>query len=333
MKNRTLKMEAPDGYRLCNITATTYELDLAVLRQLMAEYSEVKWKIFCDSTMINDTEKDTVDISEFESLVIPVKMSLAPFTIDDNPVNLAFHPKLWILVYRNDKGNHFYRISVGSCNMTKHDNLEVEFCAEGYVSDKTDNENIDIINLFGELNARLDTKAVISEQMLSELKCVHFKPVSDIPVRNFEFLITGEFFPRWYNTLKDKLNVLLQDYDELLVISPTISESIIRRINDSLNNQEGVCTILTYSSEMDKLSDEFKRSLNPGIYFEFWEDYTCRLHAKAYFSRKDSFFKGYIGSRNATAVASFATLEAMTYFTIENNDCSICELADCFLLK
>ena len=84
MKNRVLKMEAPDGYRLCNITATTYELDLAVLRQLMAEYSEAKWKIFCDSTMINDTEKDTVDISEFESLVIPVKMSLAPFAINDS---------------------------------------------------------------------------------------------------------------------------------------------------------------------------------------------------------------------------------------------------------
>lgn len=332
MKNQTLKMKAPDGYRLSSIIATSFDLDLAVLRGLLAEYPKVDWKFFCDESSLIDTENDTLDYSKLENIVFPVSM---PFYESQNgtPKQIPFHPKVWIFKYKNNDNAKFYRISVGSCNITKYDNLEVEFCAEGYVDDNLDSENIDVVNFFQELKNYTSINPMLLEELLSDLKKIKFNPISNIPIDSFEIIFTGAFFPKLFNYIKDKLNVMLPDFDECFVISGFISEYVIRRINDALVNPGQHCTIITCKNEMDRISEEFLNSLSENLHFEIWDDNSYRPHAKMYLCRKGNSVKGYLGSKNATTFASFSTLEAMVYFTIKDSKLSLNEIADYFFVK
>lgn len=320
----------PEGYYLQKIIVTTYDLDLSVLREQMRIYPDADWTVICDGSGICDTENASADISGYETVIMPVEMPMSTFRIAGNPARLAFHPKIRLLVYGNRKGNRMYRLSVGSRNMTRHNNIECEICAEGYLSDTSEKRNSDLIFFFRNLEAFSRSQKKIPEEFLSELSHVAFEPVSEIPLKNFEILFTGAFYPAWHNAVKDKLDVMLCDYDELLIISPNLSDRIIQRVRDSLDSTR-TCTVITCKKAYEDLSDELKASPGSRMRFEFYQNETYRLHAKAYFSRKGECIKGYIGSRNATEVARLKTLEAMAYFETEASGRSIRGIADCFV--
>ncbi|WP_207710261.1 hypothetical protein [Clostridium sp. C2-6-12] len=316
----------PDiGYEVEFAVALTYSLDLeallgvpmslGLLENMDSNLKDIpmfllegirkssdKIAIFCNPGGIKLPQKIQSVYSLLENSVFEVKA---------NEIS-NFHPKMWFIKYSDDDGNAYIKIIVLSRNLTFDRSWDVSFAFTGRVGrhrSRTKNENIPLKDMleFVKVYANKDKKDKISDLQENILDVKEFE--LDSPFESYEFMPIG--IPGYKGNDLDLFNT----HNELLVVSPFLSDDIIERFEQSSRYTRKIIT--RRSSITNKTLDAF----NNGVYamkdiivdggdeesIEQWQKQD--IHGKLYFeSGYDGNFL-YLGSANASHNAFYNNVE------------------------
>lgn len=320
----------PEGYELDFAICTTYSLDIQALTSVMLSLGisksideetlqdpislldiiqKVKDKIivFYDVTQLHVPKKDMATLVLYENMLCPVKMSKKGGYIP------SFHPKMWLIKYKNikNKNDFLYRFIILSKNLTFDKSWDIVFSMDGK-SDKVEYEqNIPLINfisnIYKKLNNPIKSKDKEIKSLLNNMKKVKFN------IDNFNII---PIMPDSENNSSEKLKeyILKEDfYNEILIISPFISDDIIKQFNEKSEN----CCLITRKESLKKIDFDKYGSFKDNIYI--MKDYVVNgageisdgeticdtypkqdIHAKIYLLKKGRKSYLYFGSANAT---------------------------------
>ena len=264
--------------------------------------SSDKIAIFCNPGGIKLPQKIQSVYSLLENSVFEVKA---------NEIS-NFHPKMWFIKYSDDHGNAYIKIIVLSRNLTFDRSWDVSFAFTGKVGrhrSRTKNENIPLRDMleYVKVYANKDKKDKISELQDNILDVKEFELES--PFESYEFMPIG--IPGYQGNDLDLFNT----HNELLVVSPFLSDDIIKSFEQSARYTRKIIT--RRSSITKKTLDVF----NNGVYamkdiivdggdeesIEQWQKQD--IHGKIYFeSGYDGNFL-YLGSANASHNAFYNNVE------------------------
>ena len=334
----------PEGYELDFAICTTYSLDIQALISVMlslgisksmAEESiqdpislldiiqKVKDKIivFYDATQLHVPKKYMETLVLFENMLCPVKMSKKGEYIP------SFHPKMWLIQYKNikNKNEFLYRFVVLSKNLTFDRSWDIVFSMEGK-SDKVEYErNKSLINFISNIHDESNNSIKSGEiaLLLKKIKNVNFNIDN-----NFNFI---PLMPNKSGSAKLEEYILKEDfYNNILVISPFISDEIIKYFNEKSDS----CSLITRKESLNKIDFGKYSSFKDNVYI--MKDYVVNgaseisdgetiyddtyskqdIHAKLYLLKKGRKSYLYFGSANATVSAFKNNYEIL--FVIES---------------
>lgn len=343
------QLHPPEGFVLEYAVGTTYSLDLHTLlivpvamfnKQFLDLPSEEKTpiqiidalkkaksklRVFCQSGKINISSSFYTAFSLLESCIeqIPPPNHLA-----------SFHPKCWILRFKNDKTDQIlYRSIVMSRNITFDKSWDLSYSTEGFVDSRLTNRNPDLHRFVVELSNR--SKASLPTSFIDDLEKVEFMPASGFTEQDVEPYGFDSAISRKSNSLADFLEN--NSFNQALVISPFWNKSIIDKLKDKTN---GLLTIIGRRVEFNKLSAETFQEcdayiLNPVIKdladteeVSIFQDQTQaeafptskngkvffqELHAKAFFLKKGTQTHWWIGSTNASHSGIYRNCECLVH--------------------
>lgn len=272
-KNRLKLMEQlrpPDGYRLDRAIGTTFSLDLLAL--LIAPLSMVlfecenKDSALQDPTAILEALRLTTDkISIFcqkGRIAVPMTDSylfsyLEPIIVEveaDNPGGV-FHPKVWLMRYLNDEKSIRYRFLCLSRNLTFDRSWDTILTLDGEYDSKRQraySRNRPLSDFFSALpDISKSIQASIRKNvrlMADEVLRVTFEPPEQ-----FDDI---QFHPIGIAGYKGNLDPA--EYDRYLIISPFLSDEIIKPLAD-----EGKKNVIVSRPEsFDSLNIDLLRKLD-----------------------------------------------------------------------
>ena len=311
----------PEGYKLTRAITTTYSLDIEALmlmpialfysESIDREKGELRFDML--DSIIKATDKITVYCQEgkikvpkkyhflmafWEQRIKQVRMPIA---------ESSFHPKIWVIRFDADNKPAYYKFIITSKNLTFSFDYDIVFSTEGIVDQEAKKElNTPVIDFLNYLNKVDDS---IDKKFIDDLKRVKF----NIPPK-FSNL---DFFPIGINDSNDKpyTNPISEyDWADLLVISPFVDETTVKKLRATTKNNLWICGL---RNELSMLSESTKSTVE---LFQFSEqiesnsmlqDFTegeedplpQSLHAKAYFANFDGTPYWYLGSANFTSPA------------------------------
>lgn len=332
----------PDGFMLDKAVGTTYSMDLEALTAVcicmglneetdsslsnnpigmlhaLQKVSE-RVVIFCESGQIKTPTKPNPLCILLEKMVVEVKL---PYNekIGRFP---AFHPKMWLMVFKNSSGIKRYRLVVMSRNLTFDRSWDVSVAFEGKPSgySKAGYELRNFMEFLGnklsEAEGDRSEQLRITQSLYKELDRVYFE-VDDKKFSDLEVFPMG-IGSKSYNMPDDKM--FTDTFHEMLIVSPFFTASVIEELNREEMGLTGAKrTLITRKSELSKIKPE--QADNFTIYVmkddiyngenqisddadETQEhDYQNQdIHAKIYMKRKYSEVDLYIGSMNASFAA------------------------------
>ncbi|MGN0114653.1 MAG: hypothetical protein ACI396_04960, partial [Acutalibacteraceae bacterium] len=272
----------PDGFSLDFAIGTTYSLDLdaligiSIALGLCEETDSVLMKnpvcllealratgdkaaLFCEGGQIHAPNNITPLYVLLEKMVFQVntakRRGIAKYP--------SFHPKFWLIRYVDEAGIPLYRVVVLSRNLTFDRSWDVTFCMDGKVQDTETQKNAPVIdflsyligNLPNDENAKAKQKAI--KMIMRELPFVHFK-LDSKDFYDFEFCPVGiKSSSGGYHSVDDEpFSPLFKDtFHEILVMSPFLSNSIIKNFNDRntyINKTEYM--LFTRATSLEKLN-------------------------------------------------------------------------------
>lgn len=351
----------PDGYSLESAIGTTYSLDLEALTAIsialglkeetdsgllhnpismlnaLQKVSE-SIIIFCEAGQIKASSKPSPLNLLLEKMVVPVALPKKK-GLNYYP---AFHPKTWMLKYRNSDGKNKYRFVVLSRNLTFDRSWDISLCIDS--SEKIDQPEktkpvVDFLSfLHGQIkntvqNARV--KRRVLKSMMNSLENVSFCLDSHEFGEDFQIMPLGIGADE-YKMTEDPLltsDVWSANYtfNDLIVFSPFISGSLIGEWNKKEHTIAGTKRVLiTRKSELSKLKPDqvnrfriyaLKDDIVDGenqISDDNQEKKKQDIHAKIYIRRKYSDTSLYLGSMNASYAASHKNVEMMACLKTKN---------------
>ncbi|MFR5266824.1 hypothetical protein [Clostridium sp.] len=264
--------------------------------------SSDKIAIFCNPGGIKLPQKIQSVYSLLENSVFEVK---------DNKIS-NFHPKMWFIKYSDGNGNAYIKIIVLSRNLTFDRSWDVSFAFTGKVEKsrrKTKNDNIPLRDMleYVKAYANKEKKEKISELQENILDVKKFE--LEAPFESYEFMPIG--IPGYLGKDLD----LFDNNNELLVVSPFLSDDIIERFEQSARHTRKIIT--RRSSITKKTLDSFSN----GVYtmkdiivdggdeesIEEWQKQD--IHSKLYFVRRSNGNFIYLGSANASHNAFYNNVE------------------------
>ena len=244
------------GYNLDFAVGTTYSLDLDALvgASLALGLSEEtdselmnnpicllealrctgdKIALFCEGGQIHLPSKVTSLYILLEKMVFSVK------TAKQNGIASypSFHPKFWLIRYKNPTGDIYYRVIVMSRNLTFDRSWDISYYMDGKPTKKANKKNDPVCDFLKYLLAQLPSdnigkeKAKQIRELIKELPNVEFNP-SEKEFIDYEFIPNG--INRSYRIIEHEL--FTETFHEALIISPFISGDIIRNFNDRNSN-------------------------------------------------------------------------------------------------
>ena len=220
----------PEGFQLDNAIATSYSLDLDALISIpVALYfaHSLDLNVKQDVVQVLDSirrasdtvkvfcQKGQIKVPETQhrlySFIEPCIVQVAPTQQD------SFHPKIWVIRYKNNHKEIKYRVIVLSRNLTFDRSWDVAFQMEGdFIQDRQKNFGktkplIDFINYLSGFEKISWIKSFVADLGKTDFK------ITANEFEDFTFLPTGiEGYRK--NILFDK-----QLYDNLLIISPFVT--------------------------------------------------------------------------------------------------------------
>lgn len=316
---------APKGFELEYAVSTTYNLDLNALLLLplaafsdselddiaetgqiekfrMLHKSKGKFKFYC--------QRGKTDVVSRNSKFYPfVDQYIHEIILEDG--KRSFHPKVTVIRFSkiDDKKEFFYRIIISSKNLSLSRNRELGFVSEGRLEGKpTRNSSLTEFLLY--LNSKASQSEQIPLNFINDLEKVRFVNPLGFKLVNFYFLRDDR---------KSNIPIFRDDWEQVLIISPFLSESLIKQISENtkklylfsrddelgkINWAVGCKNILpyTYAGKTDILPEEYAEK-NPN------EIIQNSLHAKLFICVKGSKSHWFIGSANATRNAFNSNIE------------------------
>ena len=355
-------LSAPNKYKLDFAIGTTYSLDLdalvgASLALGLSEDTDSKLvhnpiallealrvtgdkiALFCEAGQIHMPSKVTSLYILLEQMVYQVK---TPKTkgIGTYP---SFHPKFWLIRYIDEKNNPLYRVVILSRNLTFDRSWDVTFCMDGVKKDTETTKNDPIKDFlaytlpFAKKNPDKQKKI---RQICKELSYIHFD-VGSNGFYDFDFIPVGvRKADGGYYSIKD-YPLFTSTFNELLVMSPFLSDEVIKGFNDSnrsLTQTERVLITraMSLSSLKPENCDKFriytvKDSVIDGESIVSEEDNNIQkqdIHAKIFMLRKYSDSELYLGSLNASRNAIIGNIEFVIRLKAKNRHLNLTKLTE-----
>ena len=321
----------PDGYRLDRAVGTTYSLDLEALTAVaiclgLSEETDSKLMqnpigmlnalqkvsdkivLFCEAGQIKVSTKPTALSILLEKMVVEVALP------KDRQLGRypSFHPKTWVLAYVNAEGDKKYRFVVMSRNLTFDRSWDISFAMDSSENVRQKKKTQPICDFLDYLVTNVHNtsnnagkKRNLIRGLCADVKDVSFSLDSKIFGENFEVLPLGigkNAYRMQEDILfcKEKGNAN-SSFNELVVMSPFLSESVIADFNLT-DRALSDCkrTLITRRSELGKLKtsdvDNFtiyalKDEIIDGedeISDELADKKKQDIHAKIYLRRKYS---------------------------------------------
>ena len=340
----------PDGYALDFAVGTTYSLDLdalvgACMSLGLGEETDSellqnplymldtlhrtgdKLALFCEGGQIKLPSKVTKLHALLEKIVFEVAMPKRRGTA----AYPSFHPKFWLIRYRKDNEQPKYRVIVLSRNLTFDRSWDFVFAMDGERTQESTGKNSPVKDFLSFLTNYLPKDVLGKEKrrgiksLISDLNYVHFE-LNTKSFSDFEFIPIGVC-----NTTTDIRTVLglsAKRYDELMVISPFLSNGEIKSLNNIASTEQNAEAILiTRRESLSKLNasdcDKFRilcmrdEVVNGESIQSDGEENAQNvkqqdIHAKIYLSRKYSFQSAVelcLGSMNASHNAVCGNIE------------------------
>lgn len=291
-----------------------------------------KIALFCEGGRIHLPSNPTQLYVLLEDTVFQVKTSK-----EFNKNRFAsFHPKFWLLRFEDDDGDFLYRMIILSRNLTFDKSWDISFVMEGKKAEEiTDKNNavIDFIDYLTDFSTN-DEKTNIMNEIMEELKYVHFNPNSE-DVDDFEFIINGigdDYSIQNHSLFTDSL-------DELLIMSPFLSKGTIKDFN-SRKNPKSKALLLTQNNSLGSLNkldcDNFdvytlkNEIINGESYFSQDSEINSYqdIHAKIYIAHVNNQIDLYLGSLNASHNALCGNVEFMIKLKLNNRKSSMRKLIE-----
>ena len=329
----------PAGYNLDFAVGTTYSLNLdalvgASLALGLSEETDSELMnnpvcllealrstgdnvaLFCEGGQIHMPNRVTPLYILLEKMVFSVKTpkrkGIAAYP--------SFHPKFWLIRYRNNDGDLRYRVIVLSRNLTFDRNWDIAYYMDGHVTEDTTDKNEPVCDFLRYLAAQLPNtesgkdKARKIRALIRELPNVIFEP-AEKAFYDYEFIPNGVRRASGGVYQFDETDLFKDTFHEILIISPFLSGGVIRDFNDrntrSLIN-DARYMLITREMSLGRLKPEdvshfqiytMRDAVIDGetaISDESQEIQKQDIHAKIYMIRKYSSSDLYLGSLNAS---------------------------------
>ena len=340
----------PAGYNLDFAVGTTYSLNLdalvgASLALGLSEETDSELMnnpvcllealrstgdnvaLFCEGGQIHMPNRVTPLYILLEKMVFSVKTpkrkGIAAYP--------SFHPKFWLIRYRNNDGDLRYRVIVLSRNLTFDRNWDIAYYMDGHVTADTTDKNEPICDFLRYLVAQLPgtesgkDKVKKIRALIRELPNVIFEP-EEKAFYDYEFIPNGVRRASGGIYQFDETDLFKDTFHEILIISPFLSGGVIRAFNDrntrSLIN-DARYMLITREMSLGRLKPEdvshfqiytMRDAVIDGetaISDEAQEIQKQDIHAKIYMIRKYSSTDLYLGSLNASHNAVYGNIEFM----------------------
>lgn len=252
----------PTGYDVDFAVGTTYSLDLEALvgvpiaLSLSVEMegtfkenpiyvlealrrSVDKFAIFCEAGQIKTPQNANNVFSLMENSVFEVALANEK----------SFHPKVWLIKYRNEEEEELYRFLVLTRNLTFDRSWDLAIGLEGKKNKRKTLNNRPISDFLRFLisYSKDDEKTDKIESLISDLDYVHFDSV-DKHIPSFEF------YPLGIDGYGKDETGIFENYHHLLIISPFLSNQTVSSLN-RLSLKNASKTLITRRTELTKLDE------------------------------------------------------------------------------
>lgn len=353
----------PYGYELEKAITTTYSLDVAALVSCMiplafsADVSNKLFKnkvstftalrnlskkmiVFCDPGQIKELKGLNKDFAILlENMIIPVNLPK-----DKNGDYPAFHPKMWLLQFVDEEGNHKYRFITLSRNISYDRCYDVTIAMDSSDNHQKTRRTKPIIEFLEYLENQINTKEYsrlniqkglverLRNELIDERICFS---LADYRYEDDDFDIYPLFDEAHRKVLKNDLFRTKKSdekakYDDMFVMSPFLTEGILNEIKGSVKKDKKI-KLITRQTALNDLDSGLNKYydvyvLNDAIVLgtEFSQDDTDEalededktdelhdIHAKMYLAQQQKHSDLYLGSVNATASAFNRNIELM----------------------
>ncbi len=346
----------PADYALDFAVGTTYSLDLdalvgACLSLGLSEEtdSDLMNNPVCLLEALRSTGDKVALFSESGQIHLPGKVTSLYILLEKMVFSVktakgkgitypSFHPKFWLIRYKNKQGECLYRVIVLSRNLTFDRSWDITYYMDGKSTNQISEKNqpiCDFLNyLLGFLpsNANGRTKARLIRSLVKELPNVKFEP-SEKEFHDYEFVPNGvKKTDGSYHSIMDK-PLFTDTFHEIMIISPFLTGNVIRGFNDRnqkspLENQRHLLITREMSLGLLKPEDVSRFKIytmrdmvidgETAISDDSSEIQKQDIHAKVYMMRKYSDTDLYLGSLNATHSALFGNIEFMLRLRSKN---------------
>lgn len=357
-------LTAPDKYKLDFAIGTTYSLDLdalvgaslalglsedtdskiaqnpiALLEALRVTGNKIA--LFCEAGQIHLPNKVTSLYMLLEQMVYqvktPKKKGIAAYP--------SFHPKFWLIRYVNEQGEPLYRVVILSRNLTFDRSWDVTFCMDGKKSNKATDKNqpvndfIEYLLKFMPVESQPGKRTKI-RRILKELSYIHFETDSR-EFYDYDFIPVGvKQAQGGFHNIKE-YPLFTDTFHEILVMSPFLSDGIIKDFNDRNKYIEHTdYTLITRAMSLPRLKPEscanfkiytVKDNVIDGESIVSEENNNIQkqdIHAKVYMVRKNSDADLYLGSLNASHNAVSGNIEFMIRLRSKNRYLNLTKLSE-----
>ena len=347
----------PAGYYLDFAVGTTYSLDLDALvgASLALGLSEEtdselmnnpvcllealrstgdKVALFCEGGQIHMPNRVTPLYILLEKMVFSVKTAkkrgIAAYP--------SFHPKFWLIRYKNNEGSLKYRVIILSRNLTFDRSWDITYVMDGEVVKTSSDKNEPICDFLRYLVSQTPSdengkeKAKGIRALIRELPGVAFTP-AEKEFYDFEFIPNGVRKQGGGFYQFDDTPLFQDTFHEILIMSPFLSGGIIRDFNNRNANsliKDARYMLITREMSLGRLKPEdisnfkiytMRDAVIDGetaISDESQEIQKQDIHAKVYMVRKYSSSDLYLGSLNASHNAVYGNVEFMICLRSKN---------------
>lgn len=340
----------PAGYALDFAVGTTYSLDLDALVGASLAFglseetdSELmnnpvcllealrstgdKAALFCEAGQIYPPNRVTPLYILLEKMVFGVKT--------DKKRGIAaypsFHPKFWLLRYKNASKERLYRVVVLSRNLTFDRSWDIVYYMDGKPVRKATKKNQPLCDFLQYLRSKLPSdengkeKAKTMRALMRELPYVAFE-LEEKEFHDYMFLPNGiKAADGGYYQFHDT-ELFTDTFHEILIMSPFLTGSIIRDFNDRNAHspiQNSKYMLITREMALGRLKPQDVSNFRiytmrdtvidgeTAISDDSVQNKKQDIHAKVYMMRKNSNTDLYVGSLNASHNAVYGNIEFM----------------------
>ena len=340
----------PAGYNLDFAVGTTYSLNLdalvgASLALGLSEETDSELMknpvcllealrstgdsvaLFCEGGQIHMPNQVTPLYILLEKMVFSVKTQKRK-RIAAYP---SFHPKFWLIRYKNNDGHLRYRVIVLSRNLTFDRSWDIAFYMDGYITENATDKNEPVCDFLRYLIAQVPATENGREKkkkiraLIRELSNVVFEP-EEKAFYDYEFIPNGVKRASGGVYQFNETDLFQNSFHEIMIISPFLSAGIIRNFNER-NLQSRISDarymLITREMSLGRLKPEdvsrfqiytMRDAVIDGetaISEDTQEIQKQDIHAKAYMIRKYSDSDLYVGSLNASHNAVYGNIEFM----------------------